>query len=70
MFCQLIHAGALSQDNIYKQKTKAPSEIVPKGEQLGFEGGEGAYPTPEEMSREEIEQAKNILELLLRIYIH
>lgn len=58
MFCQLMHAGALSQGNVYNQKTKAPSEIVPKGEQLGFYGGEGAYPTPEEMSREEIEQAK------------
>lgn len=56
MFCQLMHAGAFSKGNIYDQKTKAASEIVPKGEQLGFYGGEGAYPTPEEMSREEIEQ--------------
>lgn len=58
MFCQLMHAGALSQGNIYSRKTKAPSGVVPKGEQLGFYGGEGAYPTPEEMSREDIEQAK------------
>ena len=57
MICQLMHAGALSQGNIYKNKTKAPSAMPPKGEQLGFYGGEGAYPTPEEMSHEDIQQA-------------
>lgn len=57
MFCQLMHAGALSQGNRYSQKTKAPSGVVPKGEQLGFYGGEGAYPTPQEMTKEEIDQA-------------
>lgn len=58
MFCQIMHAGALSQGNIYSEKTKAPSSVAPKGEQLGFYGGEGAYPTPEELSMEEIEQVK------------
>ncbi len=58
MFCQIMHAGALSQGNIYSDKTKAPSIVAPQGEQLGFYGGEGAYPTPEEMSKDEIEQAK------------
>lgn len=29
MVCQLMHAGALSQGNIYKGKTKAPSAVVP-----------------------------------------
>lgn len=56
MICQLMHAGALSQGNIYNSKTKAPSAVPPKGEQLGFYGGEGAYPTPEEMSHEDILQ--------------
>lgn len=58
MFCQIMHAGALSQGNIYSSNTKAPSEITPKGEQLGFYGGEGKYSTPQEMSIKEIEQAK------------
>jgi 2,4-dienoyl-CoA reductase-like NADH-dependent reductase (Old Yellow Enzyme family) len=56
MICQLMHAGALSQGNIYQNKTKAPSAVLPKGEQLGFYGGEGAYPMPEEMSHEDIRQ--------------
>lgn len=59
MFCQLMHAGALSQGNIYTKSAKAPSSIAPKGEQLGFYGGGGSYPTPEELSKEEIEQVKN-----------
>lgn len=58
MFCQLMHAGALSQGNIYAGKTMGPSSVTPKGEQLGFYGGEGAYPTPEEMTKEDIEQVK------------
>ena len=57
IFCQLMHAGALSQGNIYKQKAAGPSAVRPKGEQLGFYGGEGQYPIPEEMSREDIQQA-------------
>ncbi|WP_152425025.1 oxidoreductase [Nafulsella turpanensis] len=59
IFCQLMHAGALSQGNIYKQENIAPSAIQPKGEQLGFYGGEGQYPVPEEMSREDIQQVIN-----------
>jgi 2,4-dienoyl-CoA reductase-like NADH-dependent reductase (Old Yellow Enzyme family) len=57
MICQLMHAGALSQGNIYKNNTIAPSAVLPKGEQLGFYGGEGAYPAPEAMSHEDILQA-------------
>lgn len=58
MFCQIMHAGALSQGNIYLTETKAPSAITPKGEQLGFYGGEGVYSTPAEMSKKEIDQVK------------
>ena len=58
MFCQIMHAGALSQGNIYTTETKAPSGITPKGEQLEFYGGKGAYNTPTELSKNEIEQVK------------
>lgn len=57
MICQLMHAGALSQGNVYKDKAKAPSAVRPKGEKLSFYGGEGPYPTPEVMSHEDIQQA-------------
>jgi 2,4-dienoyl-CoA reductase-like NADH-dependent reductase (Old Yellow Enzyme family) len=57
ILCQLMHAGALSQGNVYRSKAKAPSAVPPKGEQLTFYGGEGPYPTPEEMSREDIRLA-------------
>lgn len=57
IFCQLMHAGALSQGNINQNITKAPSAIPPKGEQLPFYGGGGPYAVPEEMSKEEIQQA-------------
>lgn len=56
IFCQLMHAGALSQGNIYKSQTKGPSAVPPKGEQLSFYGGEGPYPTPEPMNHEDILQ--------------
>lgn len=58
MICQIMHAGALTQGNIYRSTTKAPSSILPKGEQLGFYGGEGKFSTPDEMSLEEIQEAK------------
>lgn len=54
IICQLMHAGALSQGNIYKNETIGPSAVQPKGEQLEFYGGKGAYRMPTEMSRENI----------------
>jgi 2,4-dienoyl-CoA reductase-like NADH-dependent reductase (Old Yellow Enzyme family) len=53
---QLMHAGALSQGNYWKQEAVAPSAVQPKGEQLGFYRGEGAYPMPREISTDEIAQ--------------
>lgn len=53
---QLMHAGALSQGNHWKQETIAPSAVQPKGEQLGFYRGEGAYRMPREISTNEIAQ--------------
>ena len=46
MFAQLMHAGALSQENRFRSWNVAPSPIRPKGEQMAFYYGTGAYPMP------------------------
>lgn len=56
MFAQLMHAGALSQGNRFRAHTVAPSAVQPKGAQMTFYYGEGAYPTPREISEEEIQE--------------
>jgi 2,4-dienoyl-CoA reductase-like NADH-dependent reductase (Old Yellow Enzyme family) len=56
IFCQIMHAGSLSQANRYKNETIAPSAIKPKGEQLGFYGGSGEFAIPREMTKEDIQQ--------------
>jgi 2,4-dienoyl-CoA reductase-like NADH-dependent reductase (Old Yellow Enzyme family) len=56
IFCQLMHAGALSQGNRYKNETIGPSAVKPKGEQLGFYGGSGEFPVPKEMTLEDIKE--------------
>lgn len=53
---QLMHAGALSQHNAHENYSKAPSAITPKGEQMSFYHGIGAYPTPQAMSQVDINQ--------------
>ncbi len=53
---QLMHAGALSQFNAYNTETRAPSSVLPKGEQMSVYKGQGSYKTPGEISRPEIEQ--------------
>ncbi|MEH6630412.1 MAG: NADH:flavin oxidoreductase [Halopseudomonas aestusnigri] len=53
---QLMHAGALSQFNAYNTETRAPSSVLPKGEQMSVYKGQGSYKTPREISRPEIEQ--------------
>ena len=58
IFCQLMHAGALSQGNRFKSEKIGPSAIQPKGEQLGFYGGNGPYPAPKEMTVQDIETVK------------
>lgn len=58
IFCQLMHAGALSQGNRFENHKIGPSSVQPKGEQLGFYGGAGPYPTPLEMAQEDIETVK------------
>lgn len=54
IFLQLMHAGALSQGNRFKEETIAPSAVKPKGEQLSFYGGSGEFTLPKEMTKEDI----------------
>ena len=54
---QLMHAGALSQGNRFRDDTRAPSAVRPKGAQMSFYRGEGDYPVPRAMSQVEIAQA-------------
>jgi 2,4-dienoyl-CoA reductase-like NADH-dependent reductase (Old Yellow Enzyme family) len=54
IFVQLMHAGALSQGNRFKDHTVAPSAVKPKGEQLPFYGGQGEFSTPKEMTEADI----------------
>jgi 2,4-dienoyl-CoA reductase-like NADH-dependent reductase (Old Yellow Enzyme family) len=57
IFAQLMHAGALSQANRFRDDTVAPSAIRPKGTQMPIYGGEGAYRLPRAMTTDEIDQA-------------
>ncbi|AET92844.1 NADH:flavin oxidoreductase/NADH oxidase [Burkholderia sp. YI23] len=57
VFAQLMHAGALSQGNVYRSHTVGPSAIRPKGEQMKFYFGEGPYAEPKEMTAAEIDEA-------------
>ena len=54
IFAQLMHAGALSQHNSYKNHTVAPSSVQPIGQQMAFYYGDGPYPTPHELTEDEI----------------
>lgn len=56
MIAQLMHAGGQVQGNAYTTESIAPSAVAPKGEQLGFYGGSGPFPTPREMTKEDINQ--------------
>jgi 2,4-dienoyl-CoA reductase-like NADH-dependent reductase (Old Yellow Enzyme family) len=51
---QLMHAGALSQGNRFTNERIAPSSVQPKGEQMEFYGGKGAFPIPKEATIEDI----------------
>ncbi|GGD74043.1 NADH:flavin oxidoreductase [Caballeronia grimmiae] len=57
VFAQLMHAGALSQGNVYRSHTVAPSAVAPRGEQMAFYHGDGPYPVPKQMTEAEIEEA-------------
>jgi len=57
VFAQLMHAGALSQFNPYRDHTAAPSAVKPAGKQMGFYHGEGDYADPVAMTEEQIAEA-------------
>jgi 2,4-dienoyl-CoA reductase-like NADH-dependent reductase (Old Yellow Enzyme family) len=54
---QLMHAGALSQANRYRDNTIGPSAHRPRGEQMSVYGGRGPYGLPRAMTASEIEDA-------------
>lgn len=54
---QIMHAGALSQANRFVEQSAGPSAIRPKGEQMKFYYGEGAYRVPQAMSDEAVADA-------------
>lgn len=54
IFLQLLHAGALSQYNSFREGTVAPSAIQPRGQQMELYGGRGPYPVPRSLTRPEI----------------
>lgn len=51
---QLMHAGALVQDNRYTDETIAPSAILPMGNMATRYYGDGPFKMPREMTRDEI----------------
>lgn len=51
---QLMHAGALVQDNRYTDETIAPSAVQPAGEMAARYYGDGPFKMPRAMTREEI----------------
>jgi len=57
MIAQLMHAGALSQGNRFRDVSVGPSAIQPKGQQLAFYYGDGPYKVPVEMTEAQIEEA-------------
>lgn len=57
IFAQLMHAGALSQGNRFRDRGAGPSAIEPRGEQMSFYRGQGRYPVPLEMGQAEIDEA-------------
>jgi 2,4-dienoyl-CoA reductase-like NADH-dependent reductase (Old Yellow Enzyme family) len=57
IIAQLMHAGALSQFNAYKEQSAAPSSVQPKGEQMPFYYGEGLYNEPLQMTQQDIKDA-------------
>ena len=56
-FAQLMHAGAISQGNRFRDAAVGPSAVQPKGHQMEFYYGQGAYPTPAAMTEEQIADA-------------
>lgn len=56
---QMMHAGAISQGNRFRDTTVGPSPIQPKGEQMAFYHGKGAYALPDAITEAQIADAIN-----------
>jgi 2,4-dienoyl-CoA reductase-like NADH-dependent reductase (Old Yellow Enzyme family) len=54
---QLMHAGALSQFNRFRDHTAGPSAVRPLGTQMTAYRGEGEYPVPRAMTDADIAEA-------------
>ncbi|KRE16819.1 NADH:flavin oxidoreductase [Bosea sp. Root381] len=54
---QIMHAGAISQGNRFRDGTVGPSTIQPKGRQMTFYYGKDAYAVPAAISDEQIAEA-------------
>lgn len=51
---QLMHAGAISQENPHREGTLGPSAILPNGEKMPDYGGSGPFAMPRAMTDEHI----------------
>ncbi|WP_158670715.1 NADH:flavin oxidoreductase [Bradyrhizobium guangdongense] len=51
---QMMHAGAISQGNRFRDSTVGPSAIQPKGEQMTFYHGKDRYALPAAITEEQI----------------
>jgi 2,4-dienoyl-CoA reductase-like NADH-dependent reductase (Old Yellow Enzyme family) len=56
---QMMHAGAISQGNRFRNTTVGPSPVQPKGEQMTFYHGKGRYALPAAITEEQIAEAIN-----------
>jgi len=56
---QMMHAGAISQGNRFRDGTVGPSAIQPKGKQMTFYHGKDRYVLPAAMTEEQIADAIN-----------
>ena len=54
VFMQLLHAGALIQHNDHVDEAVAPSAVEPVGEMAPHYKGEGKFPTPREITKQEM----------------
>ncbi|KQP02742.1 NADH:flavin oxidoreductase [Methylobacterium sp. Leaf93] len=54
---QLMHAGAISQGNRFREAAVGPSAVQPKGHQMEFYRGVGPYPMPAAITEEQIADA-------------
>ena len=54
---QLMHAGAISQGNRFRDQAVGPSAIQPKGTQLAFYHGKGPYALPLQITEEQLADA-------------